>query len=144
MNTKNVCVEELEKLIDCYAEDYRIESFSYKMMGKLLETEDVKRRLKAYGIQELYIYGGGYLGVQLYHAVREFADVKAIVDKSGGISVDVKGIHAMSVEELEGSYQNETVIITPVRYYTAIKKDLMRFIDEKNILYLGEFLEGVI
>lgn len=136
--------EVLEELIDRYAEDYRIESFSYKMMGKLLETEKVKKRLKIYGIHELYIYGGGYLGVQLYNAVNGFADVKAIVDKSGGISVDVSGIHSISVKDLEKQYANEKIIITPVRYYAAVRRDLIRFIDGENILYLGEFLEGVI
>lgn len=136
--------EKLEELIDYYAEDYKIESFSYKMMGKLLETENVRSRLKAYGIQELYIYGGGFLGVQLYNAVKEYTDVKAVVDKSGGISVDVQGIYSISVEELENVYSGERIIITPVRYYKVVKKDLIRFVEEKNILFLGEFLEGVL
>ena len=136
--------EKLERLLDYYAEDYRIESFSYKMMGKLLEIENIKKRLQAYDIQELYVYGGGYLGVQLYNAVRKLTNVKAIVDKSGGISVDVQGIKSMSVQELEANYANEKIIITPVRYYRPIKKDLTRFIEEENILFLGEFLEGVI
>lgn len=137
-------VEKLEELLDYYAEDYKIESYSYKMMGKLLEVDKIKKRLEIYGIQELYIYGGGYLGVQLYNAVKDYIDVKAVVDKSGGIIVDVQGIDAISVEELEGRYKGETIVITPVRYYSVIKKDLIRFVDEKKILYLGEFLEGVI
>lgn len=136
--------EGLEELIDRYAEDYRIESFSYKMMGKLLEIEKVKKRLKTYGIHELYIYGGGYLGVQLFNAVNAFADVKAVVDKSGSLSVDVPGIRSISIKDLEKQYTNEKIIITPVRYYATVRQDLIRFIDGENILYLGEFLEGVI
>ena len=136
--------EKLEELIDYYALDYKLKFYSYKMMGKLLEIENVKNRLKVYDIQELYIYGGGYLGVQLYNAVKDYTDVKAVVDKSGEISVDVQGICSISTDELENVYKGEMIIITPVKYYSAIKKDLIRFADEKNILYLGEFLEGMI
>lgn len=136
--------EEIEKIFDYYVEEYKIQYFNYRMMGKLIETENVKERIKAFGFSEIYIYGGGYLGVQLYNSVKEFVDVKAIVDKSGVISVAVKGIKSMSLVDLREKYNGEKVIITPVKYYKEIKNDLEKFIDEKNILYLGEFLEGVI
>ena len=31
------------KILECYAEEKNIESFSYKMMGKLLETSNIKK-----------------------------------------------------------------------------------------------------
>jgi hypothetical protein len=136
--------EELERIFDYYVEDYKIQFFSYKMMGKLLETENIKKRIEIYNIKNLYVYGGGYLGVQLYNAVKDFISVKAIVDKSGGLSVDVQGIKSISFDELKENYTDEKIIITPVKYYKAIEKDLKQFIDKKNILFLGEFLEGVI
>ena len=74
---------EEELILDYYAQAYRLEMFSYRMMGKLLETDNVHNRLKKNNITELYIYGGGYLGVQLYNVVKPYVDVKAIVDKSG-------------------------------------------------------------
>lgn len=132
------------EIFEYYAEEKNIESFSYKMMGKLLETSNVKKRIEAYNIKDLYIYGGGYLGVQLYNAVKDIVNIKAIVDKSGGISVEENGIYSISFEEFINLYKNETVIITPVKYYKAIKKDLDKYIKDGNILFLGEFLEGVI
>lgn len=132
-----------EEIFELYVRDYRIESFSYKMMGKLLESERVKARLQLYNIESVYIYGGGYLGIQLYNAIYNMTDIKAVVDKNGGLSVDIKGIRAISMDDLMKEYSGEKIIITPVKYYQAIKKDLLKFADEKEILFLGEFLEGI-
>ncbi len=132
------------KILECYAEEKNIESFSYKMMGKLLETSNIKKRVYAYKIKELYIYGGGYLGIQLYNAVKDIVNIKAVVDKTGEISVKVKGIYSISFDEFTNRYKDETVIITPIKYYNVIKKDLSRYVNKEKILYLGEFLEGVI
>ncbi len=131
-------------IFERYAEEKNIESFSYKMMGKLLETSNVIKRIEAYKIKELYIYGGGYLGIQLYNAVKDIVTVKAVVDKNGGISVEVDGIYSISFDEFINVYKGETVIITPVKYYSVIKRDLMNYIKDEDILFLGEFLEGVI
>lgn len=133
-----------EEIFELYVKDYRIENFCYNMMGKLLETERVKERLQLYNIQSLYIYGGGYLGVQLYNAVHDMVNVKAIVDKNGGLSVDVEGIRTISFDDLVNEYTGEKIIITPVKYYQRIKEDLSKFVDEKELLFLGEFLEGMV
>ena len=134
-----------DDIIDYYAEDYKIESYSYKMMGKLLEKEKVISRLQKFNLQKVYIYGGGYLGVQLYLALKDSDAVQGIVDKSGGVSVDIaEDIPAFTVEQLMERYQNEAIIITPVRYYSQIKNSLSSQIPEDNILFLGEFLEGVV
>lgn len=137
-------MKEEDTIFDYYVQDFRIESFSYKMMGMLLETEKVKERIEAYHISELYIYGGGYLGVQLYNAVKNLTDVKAIVDRKGILSVDVRGIPVISLEQLKREYTNQRIIITPIKYYTSIKKDLREFVEEDKLLFLGEFLEGVL
>ena len=134
-----------DDIVDYYAEDYKIESYSYKMMGKMLEKEKVILRLKKFNLQEIYIYGGGYLGVQLYLALKDTNTVKGIVDKNGGISVDIpEFIPAFTVEQLAARYKDETIIITPIRYYSQIKNSLNNLIPEDRILFLGEFLEGVV
>lgn len=133
-----------EEIFDLYVKDYRIESSCYNMMGRMLETEWMKERLELFNIESLYIYGGGYLGVQLYNAIHNMVDVKAVVDKNGGLSVNVKGIRAISFDDLMEEYTGEKIIITPVKYYQRIKDDLSKFIDEKELLFLGEFLEGMV
>ena len=132
-----------DELFELYVRDYRIEELSYKWMGKLLERERIKKRIDYYDIHELYIYGGGYLGVQLYNAVSDMVNVIGVVDKKGILSVDVKGIHTISLNDMRNGYNGEKVIITPVKYYENIKNDLKEFVDEESILFLGDFLEGI-
>lgn len=133
-----------EEIFDLYVRECRIESISYKLMGKLLEKEHIRERIELYKIDSLYIYGGGYLGIQLYNAVCDMVDVKGVVDKNGGLSVDVKDVRAISLEDLKNEYTEEKIIITPVKYYQAIKNDLLQFVKQDNILFLGEFLEGIV
>lgn len=133
-----------EKLLEQYVRDYDIAWYSYWMMGKLLEKKLVERRVELWKIESLYIYGGGFLGVQLYHALDGMADIKAVVDKNGGLSVDAENIRVISLDNLKKEYSDEKIIITPVKYYRAIWNDLSKFADKNNLLYLGEFLEGIV
>jgi len=133
-----------EEIFELYVRDYRIESISYKMMGRLLETGWVRKRIELYHIEDVYIYGGGYLGIQLYNAISNIVNVKAVLDKNGRLSVDVEGIRTISLDAVRKEYSGEKIIITPVKYYETIKKDLLKFADEKEILFLGEFLEGIV
>lgn len=132
------------KIFEYYVEEKDIASFSYTMMGKLLETSNIKKRVKLWNIREMYIYGGGYLGIQLYNAVKDIVNVMAVVDKSGGISVEVNNVYSISFDDFIKVYKNEIVIITPVKYCKEIKKDLSEYVKNEKILFLGEFLEGVI
>ena len=58
--------------------------------------------------------------------------------------MNVKGIRAISFDDLMEEYAGEKIIITPVKYYQRIKDDLSKRIDEKQLLFLGEFLEGMV
>lgn len=133
-----------ENLLELYMRDYEIEWYSYHMMGKLLESKWVKKRVELYNLQSLYIYGGGYLGVQLYKAVEDMVNIKAVVDKNGSLSVDIEDIRVISLDDLRKEYSSEKIIITPMKYYRVIQNDLLEFIDKDNILFLGEFLEGIV
>lgn len=131
-----------EQIIDEYTWHYRIETESYKMMGKMLDEEMVRERLKQYNISDVYIYGGTYLAAQLYRAIKEHVNVRAIVDRAGRSAIKA-GVPVINLEELRKIYLNENVIITPPRFYREAKDELLQFIEPYNILYLGEFLEGV-
>ena len=140
---KRIC--EKEDILDCYIKDYKVNYYSYNMMGEMLDRGYIKQRVEHAKIETIYIYGGGYLGIQLYHALKDLITIKAIVDKSGGICIEDETIPVISFEQMKKIYNGENIIITPIRYYSNIKKELMQFsVKEENILYLGEFLEGVL
>lgn len=131
-----------DTIIDEYTWHCRIEAESYKMMGKMLDEDMVRERLKQYNISDVYIYGGTYLAAQLYRAIKGHVNVRAIVDRAGR-SVMKTGVPVINLEEFRKSYVKEKVIITPPRFYREAKDELVQFIEPYNILYLGEFLEGV-
>lgn len=132
-----------EKLLEQYVRDYDIAWYSYWMMGRLLDKKLVERRVELCRIESLYIYGGGFLGIQLHNALDGIVDIKAVVDKNGSLSVDVENIKVLSLDNLKKEYSGEKIIITPVKYYKAIWNDLSKFADKENLLFLGEFLEGI-
>ncbi len=130
-----------EQILDEYIRHCRVEAESYRMMGKMLNEELVRSRLALCSISDVYIYGGTYLAAQLCRAVKDNANIKGIVDKGSRSVVEVN-VPVITCEELEKIYINEKIIITPPIFYREIKADLLRFVQEDNILFLGEFLEG--
>lgn len=133
-----------EDLIDAYAYDAEIASCKFNMMGKMLDLNYIKDRIALLGSQELYIYGGGYLGIQLYYAVINFVQNLAVIDKSGRLQLDLPDIPVLNISDFKKKYKNQNVIITPFAYYHEIRKDLLSFVPESKLLFLGEFLGGIL
>lgn len=129
------------KIIEEYTKLYRIEAESYNMMGKMLNEQLVKSRVEKLNIKNVYLYGGTYLAAQFCRAVNDNTYVKAVVDKNG-ISQTKLDVPILTLEELQKVYSGEVVIVTLLKYYNEIKKDLMKFVDENKIMTLGYFLEG--
>lgn len=135
-------MNELDELLNAYAYELEIFSSSYKMMGQMLDREYVKGRIEMMGLSDMYIYGGGYLGIQLYNAIQQSANVLSIVDRNGKLLVEVPGIPVIALNEFQSAYQGQDVIITPVKYYKSICMELSEFVPSNKIIYLGEFLGG--
>lgn len=134
-----------DELIERYAEEKQILRFSYEMMKKLMDKKYISGRIKLFNIDELYIYGGGFLGLQLYYYAKDMFNVKAIVDINGKSVVNNEDIkNVITPDRLKEIYKNEKVIITPIQYYKQIFSDLSAFIPKENILNLGEFIEGMV
>lgn len=133
-----------EKILDAYARELEIATYSYDMMGKMLDKEFVKSRIDLLGVTEFYIYGGGYLGIQLYQAVENMAGVPAIVDKSGGLLLNIPGVPVLNVERLKQVYKGQKVIITPVKFYREIYGELSSFVLTDQIIFLGELMGGIL
>lgn len=132
------------ELLDAYAEELAIAENSYEIMGKLLDRDYLKKRLDCLNIDKLYIYGGEYIGIQLYRACDKLIKILSIVDKRGCLRFDIADIPVMDFEGLKKAYKGEAVIITPVRYYQEIQEELLSFVPEGKLLFIGEFLGGIL
>ena len=133
-----------DQLLDAYADELSIAQCSFEIMGKLLDRNYLKKRLEYLAAEELYIYGGGYTGIQFYRACEKLIKVLAIVDKQGCLRLDLADIPVIDLEGLKQIYKDEIIIITPVRYYQEIRKELLSFVPETKMLFIGEFLEGIL
>lgn len=137
-------MEAWEELLEAYSNEVDILAASYEMMGIMLNSRAVVSRFQERGISELYIYGGGFLGIQLFRAIHGDLNVISVVDKSGGLMTDVpETIPVIDLIRFEKEYGGQTVVITPAKHFYAIEKDLQRFVEKEQLIYLGELLGGV-
>ncbi|MCI8269482.1 MAG: hypothetical protein HFG55_07470 [Lachnospiraceae bacterium] len=134
--------EREEELIGLYADEIDIITACYEMMGKLLDQNQIASRIEELKIEELYIYGGGYLGIQLYRAVEGLANILSIVDKSGGLLLTLPDLPVMDLDTWKQQYKDEWVIITPIKHYRTIYKELITFVPSDRLIFLGELQGG--
>ena len=132
------------ELLDAYAEELAIAECSFEMMGRLLDRDYIKGRIEPLNADGLYIYGGGYLGIQLCRACDRQIKVLSLVDKRGCLILDLPDIPVISLEGLRKAYQGENIIVASVRYYQEIREDLLPFVPKSRILFIGEFLGGIL
>ncbi len=137
-------MNELEELLDACTYELEIYSSSYGMMGQMLDKEYVKNRIEMLALSEVYIYGGGYLGIQLYNAVKQYVNVIDIVDKNGKTLIEIPDIPITDLENFKITYQGQKIIITPIKHYKQIYKELSEFVPKDKMIYLGEFLGGIL
>lgn len=137
-------MDKIEELIDSYANDAEIALFRFDMIGKMLNSDLIKERILLLGKSELYIYGGGILGIQLYRAVCDFVKVPAVIDKNGKLLLNIPDIPVIDPSEFQKQYHGQKIIITPIIYYEEIRKNLLKFVLKENIVFLGEFLGGIL
>lgn len=130
-----------DELIDYYGYMAELFSKSYGMMGQLLDRNFVKLEVEKRQLSNLYIYGGGYLGIQLYHAIIPYVNVLAVVDKSGKLKIHMEDMPIINMDNFEKSYQGEPVIITPIQYYKEIHRELQSIVAEDKMIFLVEFGE---
>lgn len=74
-------MKDKDELIDIYGYQAEIYGKSYIMMGRLLDPDFVKQMTEKGNLSDIYIYGGGYLGIQLYRAISPIVNVLSLVDK---------------------------------------------------------------
>lgn len=130
-----------DELLKDYKEKAEIYEHQYELMGRLLDYNGIIKRFKKKGIFSIYIYGGGFLGIQLFKTIRD-SDIRicGIIDKFGKLKFDVLNVAVYSMTDFESYYDDEYIIITPVQFYKEIYEDLVNRVDKEKILFLSEFL----
>ena len=138
------CMNKTEKqILDEYIRDYNVSDMSYKLMGIMLDEKYVEKRLKLFNINEMYIYGGSYMAVQLYQIGKKYTIIKDVVDKSGQVVLSHL-ISVITLDELRKKYNGEKILIASVRFFQEIKEDLELFVSTKDIVGIGELLMGIV
>lgn len=132
----------VDELINLYANEVDVLSACYEMMGRLLDERQLDSQIKKFEISELYIYGGGYLGIQFFRAVKDIVHVISVVDKSGKLLIDGLNIPVINFDAFQCEYQNQIVVITSIKHYAEIYNELRNFVPDDKILFLGNFQEG--
>ncbi len=132
-------MENKDDLIDIYGYQSEIFSKSYYMMGRLLDKNFIKEEVQKKELTDIYIYGGGYLGIQLYKAIIPYVNVLSIVDQKGKLMIDMEDISIIDMCSFRDQYQDEIVIVTPLKYYREIYQELKTFVKDDRIIFLEEF-----
>lgn len=133
-------MENKDELIDRYGYQAEIFSKSYHMMGRLLDKDFVKKEVEKRQLTELFIYGGGFLGIQLYRAISPFVNVLSVVDKKGKFLIDsIDDIPIIDMETFRCRYEKQPIIVTPLKFYKEIFTELREFVQEDKIIFLQEF-----
>ena len=101
-----------------------------------------RKRLRKFDISNMYIYGGTYMGIQLYRIGVKSLNVLGIVDKYGKV-LGNDNIQIIMLDELSKIYKDEKIVVTPIRFFEEISKELEIFVAKKNIIGIGELLLGI-
>lgn len=131
-----------DDLLDIYVNRMGVAELSFEMMGRMLDAAYMKKRLSLLNAAELYIYGGGYLGIQFYRGAKDIVKIPAIIDKRGRLAVHCPEIPVLTPAELEKVYKGQKIIVASVKFYSEIRRELSVLAGLESVLYLGELLEG--
>lgn len=130
----------LDELLSIYSKQIDILSVSYDMMGKLLDKKRIKKNIEHLNLSDVYIYGGGYLGIQLYHAINEWVNIISVVDRNGVLMFDIPDIPVIDLDKFKRTYHDQPVIITPIKHYHEISQSLDSIVTAEKKIYLGEII----
>ncbi len=136
-------MDKIEKqILEEYSTNYSVALLSYEIMGLMLDEKYVEERLRKFDISNMYIYGGTYMGIQLYRIGVKSLNVLGIVDKYGKV-LGNDNIQIIMLDELSKIYKDEKIVVTPIRFFEEISKELEIFVAKKNIIGIGELLLGI-
>ena len=126
------------EIFDSHIRREELLRIKFELMGQLLSPDVVKGIVDEHAWQSIYIYGGGYLGIQACCAFRQFIDVPCVIDRAGGLMVPRDDIEVIFPEELAKTDNDLPIIITPLEYAGDIRNNLLNYRGEERIFYLNE------
>ncbi len=133
----------MEDLNRLYGRELDFYSLAYDVMGKLLDSDSVIRFFAERNIERVYICGGGYLGIQLFNAIREKIEVIGIIDKSGKTKYPIKGAKCIDYQRFSEIYAGECVVVTPLQHNESIYNELKNLMDESKLIFVGEIIDKI-
>lgn len=125
-------------IFDAHVRKEELLQIKFELMGQLLRRDIVKRIVDMYKWQSLYIYGGGYLGIQAYDAFHHFINVAGVIDQKGELLVSRDDIQVFLPQDLAKMEDDLPIIITPLEYARDIRNNLLKYGSEERIFYLNE------
>ena len=143
MKMEDCNMKQLDELLSIYSREIEILNEGnecYEMMGKLLDKKCIKKNVEYLKLSEVYIYGGGYLGIQLYYAIKEWIRIISVVDRQGAMMFDIPEITVIDMDKFKKTYQGQSVIVTPIKHYREIIHSLEGFVPTEKMIFLSEIV----
>lgn len=107
-----------------------------------LPQNAIENFLKKKNVGEIAIYGFSYLGKRLYQKLKE-SDIKIAYALDINPKVKIDGLSIIKPDEMQGDIKNETVIVTAIFDFDAIKTKLENM-GYTNIISLYELLYDIV
>lgn len=133
---------ELDRLIEMYATELDFAQTKLNLLTCILNEKTIDQQIARNHIQDIYIYGGGILGLQLSLAVRNKCSLHGIVDKKEKTIVYLPNVPVLSLFAFQQLYKDETVIVTPLKNISEIQSDLSDFVQKDKLIHVVDFLRG--
>lgn len=131
-----------DKELEIYNEHIKKEELyriKFELMGRMLDSTVISEIINYRKWKSMYIYGGGYIGIQAYYAFSPYTKISGIIDRSGGLMIPIKGIAVYSLEDFIKKYDDKSpVIITPLESAGVIYQNLTDSVSKERIYYINE------
>lgn len=143
-------VDERDKLIDYYSQRFATQDLKFNMMGMLLDTQLIARRIKEFSLDSFYIFGTGPLGLQAYNATVNKCKILGFIDEDRQFYQNSNyawgyrdlGMTAYTPDEVKAKYNGEKILLASFEELEEMRNICQVFADDKDIIYINEFLFG--
>lgn len=138
------------EIIDYYSRIFAKQDLKFTMMGMLLDTKLVARRLREFELDRFFIFGTGPLGMQALRAAEKHAVIPGFIDEDGEYYNNYNyswGYKHMELpvykpEEMKEIYNGEKILLASFEDLIEMMDACKNFADDKDVIMINEFLFG--